>query len=63
MTLIIFFIIGELPVIIDFNPFDRAPGNHNITIVANSTLGEMAEFTTTFFVPGTACMNMHYVVS
>ena len=50
--IIIHIIIGELPVTIDFNPFDRAPGDHNITIVANSTLGEMAEFTSTFFVPG-----------
>jgi hypothetical protein len=47
------FFIGELPATIDFNLFDRAPGNHNITIVANSTLGEMADFTSTFFVPGT----------
>ena len=45
-------IIGELPVTIDVNPYDRAPGNHNITIVANSALGEMADFTSTFFVPG-----------
>ena len=50
--IIIHIIIGELPVTIDFNRFDRAPGDHNITIVANSTLGEMAEFTSTFFVPG-----------
>ena len=41
-------IIGELPVTIDVNPYDRAPGNHNITIVANSALGEMADFTNTF---------------
>ena len=57
MTPIIIITIGELPVTIDFNPFDSAPGDHNFTIVANSTLGEIAEFTTTFFVPGTVCYN------
>ena len=49
--------IGELPVTIDFKRFDRAPGDHNITIVANSTMKEMAEFTSIFFVPGTVCIN------
>ena len=52
--------IGELPATIDFNRFDRAPGIHNITIIANSTMGEMAEFTTVFFVPGTLCINNLY---
>ena len=45
-------ILGELPVTIDFSPFDRSPGDHSITIVANSTLGEVANFTNTFYVPG-----------
>jgi hypothetical protein len=42
---------GELPVTIDFSLFDRAPGDHNITIIVNSFFG-MNEFTSTFFVPG-----------
>ena len=52
--------IGELPVTIDFKRFDCAPGIHNITIVANSTMGEMAEFTNIFFVPGTVCISDLY---
>ena len=45
-------ILGELPVTVDFSPFDRSPGDHSITIVAKSTLGEVANFTNTFYVPG-----------
>ena len=61
--IIIIIIIGELPVTIDFSPFDRAPGDHNFTIVANSTLGEIAEFITTISFPGTVYNNeyaLHY---
>ena len=43
---------GELPVTIDFIRYDRNPGYHNITIVANSTLGEMNYYTGVFFVQG-----------
>ena len=60
MTPIIIIIVGELPVTINFNPFDRAPGDHNFTIVANSTLGEIAEFTTTFNVSGTVYIYYEY---
>ena len=50
--------IGELPVTIDFMPYDRNPGDHNITIVANSTMGEMANHTMKFHVPSMHSM-MH----
>ena len=43
---------GELPVIVDFTRFDRDSGYHNITIVANSTNGELAEWTYKFEVSG-----------
>ena len=43
---------GELPVIIDFTRFDHDSGYHNITIVANSTNGELAEWTYKFEVSG-----------
>ena len=45
-------IIGELPLTIDFSPFDRDPGDHTITVVAKSTLGDMADSTNPFSVPG-----------
>ena len=45
--------VGELPVAIDFARYDSNPGSHNITIVANSTLGETDDFTHTFLVEGT----------
>lgn len=35
---------GELPVIVNFTHFDNIGGFHNVTIVANSTDGEVAEF-------------------
>ena len=44
--------VGELPVTIDFARFDHNSGSHNITIIANSTLGEMDDFTHTFIVQG-----------
>ena len=40
---------GELPVIIDFTRFDHDPGEHNFTVVANSTIGEVANYTYTFY--------------
>ena len=43
---------GELPVIVDFTRFDRDSGYHNITIVANSTYGELTEWTYKFEVSG-----------
>ena len=43
---------GELPVTIDFIRYDRSPGYHNITIVANSSLGEMDDYTHTYLVQG-----------
>ena len=52
---------GELPVTIDFARYDRNPGYHNITIVANSTLGEMDDFTHTFLVEG--ANNILYSIS
>ena len=45
-------IIGELPVTIDFILFERNPGDHNITIVAYSAMGEMTNITYKFRVPG-----------
>ena len=38
--------------IVDFTRFDRDPGSHNITVVANSTAGELAEWTYTFELSG-----------
>ena len=43
---------GELPVTIDFTRYDRNPGMHNITIIANSTRREMADYTYSFPVQG-----------
>ena len=56
--ILLLYCIGELPVTIDFSPFDHDPGFHNITIVANSTLGEMADSTNTFLVPGALRINI-----
>ena len=44
--------IGELPVTIDLARYDRDSGNHNITIIANSTGGEVADYTYTFLIQG-----------
>lgn len=44
--------IGELPVTIDLIRYDSDPGFHNITIIANSTTGEVAHYAYTFCVPG-----------
>ena len=45
--------IGELPVTIDLARYDRDSGNHNITIMADSTTGgEVADYTYTFLIPG-----------
>ena len=54
MPVIIFIIlhVGELPVTIDFARFDHNSGSHNVTIIANSTLGETDDFTHTFIVQG-----------
>ena len=43
---------GTLPVAIDFVHYDHDSGYHNITIIANSTMGEVADYTYVFFVPG-----------
>ena len=43
---------GEHPIIVDFTRFDHDPGNHNITVVANSTDGKLDEWTYVFEVPG-----------
>ena len=36
--------IGELPIIVDYTHYDDNGGYHNITVVANSTIGESAVF-------------------
>ena len=55
--------IGELPLTIDFVPYDdRNPGCYNITIIANSTMGEIANHTIEFRVPGRRSMIYdHYI--
>ena len=50
--------VGELPVTIDFIPYNRDPGYHNITIIANSTMREMADYADKFLVPG-----IHSIIS
>ena len=42
--------LGELPAVIDFKPFDRDAGEHSFTVIANSTIGETANYTYTFYV-------------
>ena len=43
---------GELPVTVDFDRYDRSPGLHNITVIANSTSGVMDDYTYEFYVQG-----------
>jgi hypothetical protein len=43
---------GELPAVIDFEPFDVRPGEHSFIVIANSTLREVANYTYTFYVNG-----------
>ena len=50
-------ITGSLPVTIDLPRFDHDPGEHNFTVVANSTLGERAEFTHLFLLAGNSLAN------
>ena len=40
---------GELPAVVDFRTFDCDPGEHTLTIIANSTFGETANYTYTFY--------------
>ena len=42
---------GNLPVTLDVARFDHDPGVHNFSILANSTLGETADFGFSFNVP------------
>ena len=48
----IVYISGELPVTIDIARYDRDPGTHNITIIANSTTQETADNSVSFTVQG-----------
>ena len=42
---------GTLPVYVHLDPTSFVPGPHTITIVANSTAGEVATFSYDFIVP------------
>ena len=53
---------GDLPVTIDFTPYDRDPGYHNITIVANSPLGEMDSYTHQFIVRGALIQPCYIII-
>ena len=47
-----YYIPGELPITIDIARYDRDPGTHNITVIANSTLQQTADNTLSFIVQG-----------
>ena len=47
---VMYHISGELPVNVDIARYDRDPGTHNITIIANSTLQETDDDTLSFTV-------------
>ena len=44
---------GELPATIDLARFDQDPGLHKFIVVADSTIGEVAEFIHSYTVPCT----------
>lgn len=46
----VYSIIGELPISVDYKQFE-AGSSHNLTVIANSTLGQVSEFITPFIVP------------
>ena len=50
--MIVTFLKGKLPVVVEFSRYDRSPGTHNITIIANSTLGVVDDYTYEFYVKG-----------
>ena len=50
---LIYLFLGELPATIDFTRFDNDSGGHNFTIVVNSTIGEVANYTHLFNTEGT----------
>ena len=47
---------GTLPLTIDLSRFEHDPGEHSVTVMANSTLGEQAEYTHFFNISGDTCL-------